>query len=92
MFSLLFESARVADYIHDNCEGGRNERFHFHCHVMLAPASYDSLKSTCDDMGGQLTWFDTRREYTQVMNRVRHYRRTDFNDHLYTGNRVRRLR
>ena len=74
-----------SDYIHDNCEDGRNERYFFHCHVMLAANTFASLTSTCDEMGGQLTWFDTTQENDHLMGRVRSYRTADLQGHLYTG-------
>ena len=78
MFFLL-------DYIHDNCEGGRNERFHFHCNIMLAADTFYNLTSKCNEMDGQLTWFDTTDEYNRLMNRVRYYDLAASNSHLYTG-------
>ena len=73
------------DYIHDNCEGGRTERLNFHCHVLLKPDTYRNLRSTCDAMRGQLTWFDTWQEHEALMGRLWYYNQAAFNDHLYTG-------
>ena len=75
----------LLDYIHDNCEGGRNERFHFHCNIMLAADTFYNLTSKCNEMDGQLTWFDTTDEYNRLMNRVRYYDLAASNSHLYTG-------
>ena len=74
----------VSDYIHDNCEGGRVERFNLYCSAALARDNFNSLTTLCDEMGGQLTWFDTLQEHTALMERLVYYQ-SEFNDYLMTG-------
>lgn len=80
---MLFQCC--LDYIHDNCEGGRTERYKFHCHALLAANTYESLTSTCNELEGQLTWFDTWQEYEALTGRLWYYDQSQFNGHLYTG-------
>lgn len=61
------------------------ERFNFYCNILLAANDPYELKSTCDEMGGELTWFDTSREFNALMNRLQYYDHSDFNGHLYSG-------
>ena len=79
-------SLRSSDYIHDNCDHGKTERYNLYCNLMLAPNTYDELQSTCDELGGQLTWFDTMQEFSVLTGRFSAYHPDPFNGFLYTGN------
>ena len=69
----------ATDYIEDNCDGGRLDRYNEYCNVMLALDSYDNLNATCVDMGGRLMWFDTLRERNYLMDRASLYYNSESN-------------
>ena len=52
---------------------------------MLRPNVFSQLAATCDEMGGQLAWFDTTQELDLLTQRFPEYRDDGFNGQLYTG-------
>ena len=52
---------------------------------MLRPNVFSQLAATCDEMGGQLAWFDSTQELDILTQRFSGYRENGFNGQLYTG-------
>lgn len=75
----------LIDTPHDNCDGGRTDRFNFYCNLMLKPDSFENLTRVCDGIGGQLMWFDTLQEFDILSNRFGEYVSDYFLNGLYTG-------
>ena len=75
----------ATDYIHDNCELGKTERFNLFCNLLLAPDTYDRLYDICDELGGQLSWFESTQEFDHLSHRLWEYHPLDFNGRLWTG-------
>ena len=73
------------DTPHDNCIGGRTDRFNFYCNLMLEPAPFENQTRVCDEIGGQLTWFDTLQEFETLADRFYYYISDYFNNGVYTG-------
>lgn len=54
---------------------------------MLAQNTFAQQNATCNEMGGQLAWFDTTDEYDTLTDSIRSYS-LPFGTHLFTGNNV----
>ena len=60
------------------------ERFNMYCSAALRYNSFDNLVSICNEMDGQLAWFDTTQEFTALMGRLSNYT-DDFDGYITTG-------
>ena len=84
--SVYVSYGNVADYVYDNCEAGKGVRFGLFCHYLIGGNYFSDLKSFCNDINGQLGWFESTQEYEEVINETSYHLSDDGrNGHFYTG-------
>ena len=75
-----------SDYIYDNCDGGRTEYYGLFCNLLIMGSYYADLNSTCTELGGRLTWFDSSLEKNELMSVAgTQYTDHNLNDFYYSG-------